>query len=209
MTTQAQAVLPFHAREVTLKDGRRVVVRSGGPDDCVAFLEYMLSAVPSADGVGLFVDEVSTAEEYRERLGKYDPAWHGLCLLAEPVDERGRIVGDCGLAPFKRRKMAGVLVMGMMCDEGWRGVGLGRAMLSMALDWARANPGVRRVELGVLVTNPGAVALYRAMGFVQEGLHRGRFRQADGSLVDDLTMALDVSTRGGIGGGTGVGTGVA
>ena len=110
-----------------------------------------------------------------------------------PEGEPGVIVGDCGLAPFKRRKMAGVLVMGMMCDEGWRGVGLGRAMLASALDWARANPGVRRVELGVLATNPGAMALYRSLGFVQEGLHRGRFRQADGSLVDDLAMALDVS----------------
>lgn len=86
--------------------------------------------------------------------------------------------------------------MGMMCDQGWRGVGLGRALLSAALEWARANASsslrVRRVELGVLATNPGALALYRSMGFVEEGRHRGRFRQADGSLVDDLAMALEV-----------------
>lgn len=192
MTHEAAPVFPFETETISLKDGRRVVIRAGGPDDAAAYREYMLSAVPSADGVGLYVDEVSTAEEYREKLTKYDPEWHGLCLFAEPVDHPGRIVGDCGLSPFKRRKMMGVVVMGMMCDEGWRGVGLGRALLGSALRWARANPGVRRVELGVLVTNPGALSLYRSMGFVQEGLHRGRFRQRDGSLVDDLTMALDV-----------------
>ncbi len=82
----------------------------------------------------------------------------------------------------------------MMCDAGGRGVGWGRAMLTAALDWARANAssplGVRRVELGVLASNPGAAALYRSVGFVEEGRYRQRFRQADGSLVDDLAMAL-------------------
>jgi RimJ/RimL family protein N-acetyltransferase len=187
-------VLPFESREVALKDGRRVWLRAGGPDDAEAYRDYLLRAVPSAEGVGLFVDEVRSVEFYRERLAKYLPERGGLGLFAEPVGEQGRIVGDCGLSGFEIRKMAGVLSMGMMCDEGWRGVGLGRAMLTAALDWARANAssplGVRRVELGVLATNPGAAALYRSVGFVEEGRYRARFRQADGSLVDDLAMAI-------------------
>jgi RimJ/RimL family protein N-acetyltransferase len=204
-------VVAFVPRVVTLKDGRRALIRAGGPGDAVAFREYLLRAVPSADGVGLFADEVGSVEFYQEKLAKYLPARGGLGLFAEPVGsdgppvERqdgsadgppGPIVGDCGLVGFDRRKLAGVLVMGMMCDQGWRGVGLGRALLSAALEWARANASsslrVRRVELGVRATNPGALALYRSMGFVEEGRHRGRFRQADGSLVDDLAMALEV-----------------
>ena len=187
-------VVVFEAREVVLKDGRRVWLRAGGPDDAEAYRDYLLRAVPSAEGVGLFVDEVRSVEFYRERLAKYLPERGGLGLFAEPVGEQGRIVGDCGLSGFEIRKLAGILVLGMMCDEGWRGVGLGRAMLTAALDWARANAssplGVRRVELGVLASNPGAAALYRSVGFVEEGLYRARFRQADGSLVDDLAMAI-------------------
>lgn len=194
MTTPAPTL--FEPREVTLRDGRRVWLRAGGPDDAAAFRSYMLRAVPSAEGVGLFVDEVGTVELYREKLAKYLPERGGLGLFAEPLGADGRatglIVGDCGLAGFGRRKLDGVLTMGMMCDAGWRGVGLGKAMLSAALDWARAEPSVRRVELGVLATNPGALALYRSLGFVEEGRFRGRFRQADGSLVDDLAMALVV-----------------
>ncbi len=195
-------VLGFEAREVTLRDGRRVWLRAGGPDDAGAYRDYLLRAVPSAEGVGLFVDEVRSVEFYRERLAKFSPEWGGLGLFAEPVGERvggrpgsegsGVIVGDCGLSGFEVRKLAGVLVLGMMCDQGWRGVGLGRAMLTTALEWARASPSVRRVELGVLASNPGAAALYRSVGFVEEGRFAGRFRQADGSLVDDLAMALPV-----------------
>lgn len=186
----------FEARAVTLRDGRRVWLRAGGPDDAAAYRDYLLRAVPSADGVGLFVDEVLTEPEYREKLAKYLPTRGGMGLFAEPFGADGRpgasIVGDCGLVGFGRRKLDGVLMMGMMCDAGWRGVGLGNAMLSAALDWARAEPSVRRVELGVLATNPGALALYRSLGFVEEGRLRGRFRQADGSLVDDVLMALVV-----------------
>lgn len=187
-------VVAFEAREVLLKDGRRVWLRAGGPDDAEAYRDYLLRAVPSAEGVGLFVDEVRSVEFYRERLAKYLPERGGLGLFAEPVGEQGRIVGDCGLSGFEIRKLAGALSMGMMCDEGWRGVGLGRVMLTAALDWARANAssplGVRRVELGVLASNPGAAALYRSVGFVEEGRYRQRFRQADGTLVDDLAMAI-------------------
>lgn len=195
-----EGVVAFASREVTLKDGRRVWLRAGGPDDAEAYRDYLLRAVPSADGVGLFVDEVGTVAFYREKLARYLPARGGLGLFAEPVGADGRatglIVGDCGLVGFERRKLAGVLVLGMMCDAGWRGVGLGRALLMGALEWARANAssplGVRRVELGVLASNPGAAALYRSVGFVEEGRFRGRFRQADGSLVDDLAMVLEV-----------------
>lgn len=182
----------FEGRGVTLKDGRRVLVRAGGPDDAGALREYMLRAVPSAPGVGLFADEVGTIEFYRDKLGKYLPERGGLGLFAEAADRPGVIVADCGLSGFGRRKLEGVLAMGMMCDDGWRGVGLGRAMLGAAMAWARANPAVRRVELGVLATNPGALALYRSMGFVEEGRFVGRFRQADGSLVDDIAMACGV-----------------
>jgi RimJ/RimL family protein N-acetyltransferase len=186
-------IVGFAAREVTLRDGRRVWLRAGGPQDAEAYRDYLLRAVPSAEGVGLFVDEVRPVEFYREKLAKFSPERGGLGLFAEPVGGgEGRIVGDCGLSGFEIRKLAGILVLGMMCDEGWRGVGLGRAMLTAALDWARASPSVRRVELGVLASNPGAAALYRSVGFVEEGRYRERFRQADGSLVDDLAMAISV-----------------
>ena len=131
----------FADQEIALRDGRRVRIRAGGPEDAAAYRAYMLRAVPSADGVGLFVDEVLTEDEYREKLAKYLPERGGLGLFAEPVGAdgvtTGMIVADCGLAGFGRRKLDGVLMLGMMCDDGWRGVGLGRAMLEAAVGWAR------------------------------------------------------------------------
>lgn len=183
-------MFPFEDLAVTLKDGRRVRLRSACAEDAEAFRAYLFRALPGTDGVGLYVDEIGSVEDCRVRLVGGEPTWQGLSLVAEPVDDPGVIVGDCRLKAYNRRKLEGVVTVGMMCDHGWRGVGLGRAMLSAALGWARASPSVRRVELGVMATNPGAAALYRSLGFVEEGCSRGRFRQADGSLVDDLAMAV-------------------
>ena len=45
-----------------------------------------------------------------------------------------------------------------------------------------------RVELGVRADNLRAVALYRSLGFVEEGVRRDFVRLGDGSFVDDITM---------------------
>jgi ribosomal protein S18 acetylase RimI-like enzyme len=53
-----------------------------------------------------------------------------------------------------------------------RGDGLGRALMEVAVDWARA-VGLAKLTLGVFPSNAAALALYRGMGFVEEGVLRG------------------------------------
>jgi RimJ/RimL family protein N-acetyltransferase len=207
-------VIGFVPRVVSLRDGRRVWIRAGGPDDAAAYREYLVRAVPSAEGVVMDPDEIEPVGVYRERLARYLPEKGGLGLFAVPVSEDGSpgdaaagssadssdgppaggvIVGDCGLSGFGRRRMGGVLALGMMCDHGWRGVEPARAMLTAALDWARANAssplGVRRVEPNVMAWNEPALALYRSPGFWVEGRPRARFRRPGGSLADDPAVA--------------------
>ena len=62
------------------------------------------------------------------------------------------------------------------------------ALLGAALEMADNWLNLQRVELTVYTDNPGAQALYRKFGFVEEGLARGfAFRQ--GEYVDALYMA--------------------
>ena len=56
------------------------------------------------------------------------------------------------------------------------------------LDWADNWAGVLRVELTVHADNERAMALYRSMGFEEEGRHRA-YAIKDGRYVDALCMA--------------------
>lgn len=80
----------------------------------------------------------------------------------------------------------------VMVDRAHRGQGVGRALMEHAIAWARENPVLSRLTLAVFADNEPAVALYRKLGFVEEGRRVGEYREADGTLRDDLLMALSV-----------------
>lgn len=77
--------------------------------------------------------------------------------------------------------------LGMGLDVKFRGLGLGSAMLRVALDLARSTR-IERVELQVYASNEPAIALYRKFGFETEGVRR-RARKLDGRYDDVVMMA--------------------
>jgi ribosomal protein S18 acetylase RimI-like enzyme len=52
-----------------------------------------------------------------------------------------------------------------------------------------AHRPLARRELRVRATNQAAIALYRKLGFIDEGRFRKRIAFQDGTYVDDLAMA--------------------
>lgn len=177
----------FDLMEVALADGRAVVLRTALPADAGAIVRYTRELSATTDQIVTQPDEVLTEARMRKRLSEMARGGASLWLLA---DHDGTIVGDCALRAGERRKLAHVALMGMGVADGWRGAGLGRAMLAAALEWARAHPALLRVELGVLATNPPAIALYESLGFEREGVERWRIRQPDGTLVDEIRMGV-------------------
>jgi ribosomal protein S18 acetylase RimI-like enzyme len=79
-------------------------------------------------------------------------------------------------------------VLGIGLVPEWRGRGVGRRLMEHALEAARAFP-LARVELWVRADNARAIALYRQIGFEEEGRRR-RTLLVDGVYYDDIMMAL-------------------
>jgi RimJ/RimL family protein N-acetyltransferase len=85
---------------------------------------------------------------------------------------------------------SGARELGMVVADGWRGKGAGRALLSAAVAWARAQPGVHKLCLEVWPHNGAALALYRRFGFEVEGRRRRQYRRKSGELWDSIPMGL-------------------
>jgi|ERR1043166_502233 ribosomal protein S18 acetylase RimI-like enzyme len=106
-------------------------------------------------------------------------------VLVALVDEV--VVGWCDITPASFEVMTHVGRLGMGVRAGFRGQGIGKALLKAALERA-FRQGLDRVELEVFRSNSSAVHLYEAHGFVREGVKVGA-RKLDGTVDDILLFA--------------------
>jgi RimJ/RimL family protein N-acetyltransferase len=109
------------------------------------------------------------------------------------VDIGRRIIGMVrmtgGHLPFDQH----VAELSINVDSYCRGLGIGSEILNHALEWARTQPELKRVQLHVLTRNPGAVPLYEKVGFITEGHLREAYYLYDEGDEDALIMAYYIS----------------
>jgi len=97
----------------------------------------------------------------------------------------GRIIGGIHLEASRH----GFAEIGMNVDRGWRGRGVGTALMRAAIELARSQ-GLHKLCLEVFPHNAAGVALYAKCGFVEEGRRINQYRRANGELWDSIVMGL-------------------
>lgn len=111
-------------------------------------------------------------------------AWFG----AHGTD--GSIIGIASLMRNSRLKSRHqALLSGMAVAPHYRGQGVGRALLGEVLKYARAQNGLRQVQLVVNSNFTNAIHLYESVGFQAFGREPGALLFA-GTLHDGLHMVL-------------------
>lgn len=178
----------FEPRQVTLRDGREVLIRSGVPDDAAALLSYMDGCLPDISPyVGMDVDEFTHTEASEcEWLGQQQVTVGALVVLAL---EGERIVGitNCS-CNSTRKRIAHIGHVGMSADKSYWGSGIGGAMLGAMIDWAVRHPALELLELDVFADNERAFTLYRKLGFIEIGRVPGRAKFIDGTRKEGVMM---------------------
>jgi hypothetical protein len=108
----------------------------------------------------------------------------GIYLVALIDDE---IVGTADFTRGRQSKNRHVANLGIALRKDVRGIGLGTAMMTSGMRWARS-VGIRKLTLGVFATNTPALALYRSLGFAREGRLKGQVILR-GRPADEILMA--------------------
>jgi L-phenylalanine/L-methionine N-acetyltransferase len=158
-----------------------VTIRSQEPEDAEQ-ISALIGSIGTFEGT-LQLPDMPVAMRL-ERIKQVDERG---CKLVAVAD--GRIVGAAGLYVSHgalRRLHSRELGIGITRE--WQGRGVGRQLIARLLDWADNWAGVLRVELTVHADNDRAIALYRSMGFVEEGRHRA-YAMKNGRFVDAFFMA--------------------
>lgn len=158
-----------------------VTLRAAEPADAAA-ISALLGRLGAVEGTLQVPDmPVASRLEFLQRVEPRD------CKLVAVAGSD--VVGSAALhsAGLSLRR-AHVRSLGIAIAPEWQGRGIGRRMLARLLDWADNWGGVLRVELHAHADNGKAMALYRSLGFVEEGRHKA-FSLTGGRYVDSVSMA--------------------
>lgn len=130
-----------------------------------------------------------TVERQREKIREFLEAPGCLMLVAE---ENGTLVGEINFHSPERRRLRHRGEVGLSVAQEWRGRGVGRVMLEAVIGWCTAHPVIEKINLKVFAINERAIALYRSLGFAEEGRRVREIRLPSGQFSDDILMALFV-----------------
>jgi RimJ/RimL family protein N-acetyltransferase len=176
------------AREIRLAGGRVALIRPPRPEDAEA-LTLFQNAI--AEDYGHLVpepEETLTDVEAQRRLLEDARAGTTGLLLAAFLDNR--IAGTATLFRVELKKVRHVAELGLAVAPGFKGLGLGRALLGAALGWAAGDGrGLRKIVVRVFADNAPALGLYRSAGFVEEGRQAAHYLFRDGTYRDGIWMA--------------------
>lgn len=98
----------------------------------------------------------------------------------------GRVVAHGGFAVSLRPRIAHFGTMYIAVHDDAQDRGIGRRLMTELVSLADAR-GLRRLELNVHADNERAIALYKSLGFVEEGRLREQVRRDD-TYLDSLVM---------------------
>jgi putative acetyltransferase len=102
-----------------------------------------------------------------------------------------RVIGHLGVSREEGPVTRHVASIGMAVASDWRGKGVGSALMTEAIAWAR-QMGVEKLALSVYPDNEAALALYRKFGFQEEGRLTGHSKKSIG-YRDEIVMGLWLS----------------
>jgi RimJ/RimL family protein N-acetyltransferase len=175
-------------RTLTLDGEPDVVVRAAMAKDAQGVID-LLETVAS-EGRLIALEQVDAT---RRSMARYlrGAAW--AARAAHLVGVAGEeVVGQ--LSAIRDRGIYGHLAeIGMSVGVKWRRRGIATALIEGAVDWARAFD-VEKLTLMVFPHNEPAIALYRKMGFVEEGLRRRHAKMSYG-YEDLMEMSLFLGDR--------------
>lgn len=160
-----------------------VRIRKAKIDDaqCIVSAEQDIAQEP-----GLFCSEPSELSEESVRKTIQSPK--GIYLVAE---KEGILVGHAFLEILDLQNLSHVAQLNIAVHKGHQAQGIGTKLMEKIIEWAKQSITVEKIELNVRASNIRAMALYKKMGFFEEGCLKRHVKARD-QYIDDVVMALHI-----------------
>lgn len=175
-------------RSHQIKNGSSVIIRTVRESDAEAYLTLGKSIMSEEIYSLTQADELNlTVEQEREWLKSNIEDESHLIIIAE---SNGKVIGQLDFSNGHRKRNAHTGEFGMGVHKDFRNLGVGSLLIGTLVGWAKDNPRIEKINLGVHQTNDRAIATYKKIGFQVEGLRTKDLKYPNGVYVDTVLMGL-------------------
>ncbi len=175
-----------NSKIITDKNGLDIVIRTAVNTDAERLRIYTRKVLIDSDWSVTQAHEYNLTEDQGANWikGHHEHPCHLLLIAA--YEEK--IIGLLDFQNYQRERNQHVGRFGMSVHAKWRQRGVGMALLTTLLEWARGNPLIEKVTLAVFSTNVPALQLYKKVGFKEEGRRLREYQLSKGTYIDDILM---------------------
>ena len=180
----------FDPKEVTLKDGTVVVLKTPEVGDAKMMLDNIINV---ANSTNYLLSAASDFEHYLKDISKEE------AFLAAKRESRdhmiavylnGVIIGCASLDLHFHEKDKHRAVIGIAIQKPYWDKGIGSILFDELINIAKNTEGIEQIELDVIGINERAKHLYTKKGFVKTGDIPHQLKLKDGTYLDGETMVL-------------------
>lgn len=158
----------------------KIEIRHAEPEDAEALQAIYTDEALYANTLQLPMPSKSL---WRTRLADISDNMYVLVAEVE-----GKVVGNLGLETMVSKRRRHVASFGVSVKAASQGKGVGRALITAALDLADNWLDIRRIEITTYTDNIGGIGLYKSLGFVIEG-EMVDYAYRNGEYVNAYQMA--------------------
>ena len=161
-------------------------IRKARKGDAQAILRIHHDVIAEKDYFISVIEEFHKTEEaQREWIQEISENDRDMLLVAEV---NTKVIGWLVFKSQDRKRLMHTGSFGVMIHKDYRGKGIGKDLIKKLIQWAQQNPKIEKISLGVFSTNQRAIALYKQLGFIEEGRKIREFKFTENEYVDDILM---------------------
>lgn len=174
----------IQTKQLVTKNGATYSIRTALPANANKILMYTKMTMRESKYLLTTEEEFQFSVEQEEKfLHEMLNGQGNLAIVAECNDQ---IIAFLNFQNGQKKRIQHQGVFGMSVAKAYQNQGIGKAMLESLLDWAKENPLIEKVSLEVFARNANAIALYKKVGFEEEGRKRKETKMNND--YDDLIL---------------------
>jgi len=172
---------------VQLRNGEILNIRQASVHDAETVIKFVKAIGDETNNLTFSGSEFTNTIEEEEAILRDHAEKENQIFVLAFID--GEIAGQMNARASHKPRLRHACEIGISTRKHHWGKGVATEVLTYLIEWAQANPIIRKINLKANVSNKKAIALYERMGFQHEGVHKRDF-YLHGEFEDSVSMGL-------------------